>query len=101
MNSQLKLQSKLVELLESEYVYYQPPENLRMEYPAIVYFKRRPKTQYADDIKYSNRDSYEVVIIDKRPDNPVINKILELPFSSYDRHYISNNLHHDVIILYI
>lgn len=39
MGTRLELQSKLVELLGSKHVYYQPPESVKIEYPAIVYSK--------------------------------------------------------------
>lgn len=100
MASRLELQSKLEELLGSRNVYYQPPENLKMEYPAIRYSKNNIDSRYADDIKYSNFTRYELIVIDRRPDNDVIQKILELPLSSFERHYVSNNLNHDVLILY-
>lgn len=100
MTSRLKLQAKLEELLGSRYVYFQPPENLKMEYPAIKYSLSKIKSNHADDIKYSNFKRYEIIVIDKLPDNEVIEKILSLPYSSFDGHYVSNNLNHDVIILY-
>lgn len=100
MRTRLNLQNKLVELLGSNHVYYQPPESLKMEYPAIRYSKSDIINKNADDIKYSKFDRYEIIVIDKRPDNEVIQKILELPYSSFDRHYTANNLNHDVIILY-
>ena len=100
MASRLQLQSKLEELLNSKNVYYQPPENLKMEYPAIRYSKSKIESVNADNIKYSNFTCYEIIVIDRRPDNEVIKKILELPLSSYDRHYISDNLNHDIITLY-
>ena len=100
MASRLNLQTKLEELLGSRNVYYQPPESLKMEYPAIRYSKSRMESRYADDIKYSNLTSYEVIVIDRNPDNGVIQKILELPYSSFERHYVSDNLNHDIINLY-
>ena len=100
MASRLELQSKLEELLGNRNVYYQPPEDLKMEYPAIRYSLSTIQSRYADNAKYSNFNRYDVIVIDKRPDNKVIQKILELPLSSFDRHYVSNNLNHDSIILY-
>ena len=94
------MQSKLEELLESENVYYQPPESKKMEYDAIRYFKRNIRSKFADDKRYSNMDCYELIVIARRPDHPVIKKLLELPYCSYDRHYVSDNLHHDVLTLY-
>lgn len=100
MKTQSDLQSKLEELFNSKNVYFQPPENLGIQYPAIIYSIRNKRSNYADDTKYFNSNSYNVIVIDKRPDNPVIDKILQLQYSSYDRHYVANNLNHDVIILY-
>ena len=115
MASRLELQAKLEELLGSKNVYYQPPETVKMAYPAIRYSKGRIETKKAGDSTYSKsrietrkaEDSiylkntrYEVIVIDPRPDNPVIDKLLELPHCSYDRHYKSDNLNHDALTLY-
>ena len=100
MASRLDLQNKLEALLGNRNVYYQPPESLKMKYPAIRYDKSTISSRHADNMKYSNFDRYEVIVIDNNPDNPVIDKILELPHSTHDRRYTSNNLYHDVINLY-
>lgn len=100
MASRLALQTKLEELLGSRHVYYQPPESLKMEYPAIRYSKNDIRVDRANNNSYSIIPNYEIIVIDKKPDNAVIKKILELPYSSYDRHYVSDNLNHDVINLY-
>ena len=50
MRSRLELQTLLEDLLESTNVYYQPPENLKMEYPCIRYYKDDIRGDYADDI---------------------------------------------------
>ena len=100
MNKRLELQTKLENLMGNRHVYYQPPENLKMEYPCIRYSRSDITSNHADNIKYINKTRYELVIIDKHPDNAVIEKILELPLSSYDRHYITDNLNHDIITIY-
>lgn len=101
MLTRVELQSKLEELLGSKHVYYQPPESLKMEYPAIVYSKKDIKSTNADDIKYSFDNCYEVIVIDKKPDNVVIEKmLLTFLYSSYDRHYKADNLNHDVLTIY-
>lgn len=100
MASRLDLQNKLEELLESKHVYYQPPENLKMEYPAIRYSLSRIESRHANNAKYSSFNCYEIIVIDKLPDNKIIKKILSWPMSSFERHYTSDNLNHDVIKLY-
>lgn len=97
---QPELQSILEKLLGTSNVYYQPPENLKMEYPCIKYSKNIISSHHADNIKYVNKTSYNITVIDKYPDNDVIGKILEMPLSSYNRHYIWDNLNHDVIKIY-
>ena len=100
MATRLELHNKLQELLGSNHVYYQSPENIKMEYPAIRYSRSDVISHHADNMNYANINRYEIIVIDKRPDNNVIRKILELPLSSYDRHYVSDNLNHDVLSLY-
>ena len=98
MASRLQLQSKLEELLGNKNVYYQPPES--MQYPAIKYSRNKIATKKANDSTYSKMTQYTLTVIDRRPDNPVIEKLLDLPYCSYDRNYISDNLVHDVLTLY-
>lgn len=100
MASRLELQTKLEELLGSRNVYYQPPESVKMMYPAIVYSTNDIDKKSADNAAYLLTKRYEIIVIDKKPDNPVINKLLALPMCSYDRHYESDNLNHDVLTLY-
>ena len=100
MGSRLELQTKFETLLNSRNVYFQSPENLKMEYPAIRYSLSEIKSIYANDAKYYNFNRYEVIVIGKTPNEKIIQEILSWPYSSFDRHYVSNNLNHDSIILY-
>lgn len=100
MGNRLELQNKLEELLGSKNVYYQPPESLKMECPAIIYSKSRVETTKADNSTYLKNIRYDITVLDKRPDNPVIDKLMDLPYCSYDRTYKSDGLNHDVLSLY-
>lgn len=100
MSSRTDLQKKLEEILGSRNVYFQPPTNTMMQYPAIVYSLKRKESKFADDAKYLKMNSYEIIVIDRKPSNPVIDALLDLPYSAYDRPYVSDNLNHDVITLY-
>ena len=100
MDKQPQLQSELEALLESRNVYYQPPSEVQMQYPAIRYSKSTIDSTYANNSKYLNKTRYEITVIDRLPDNSVIAKLLKLPYSSYDRWYAADNLNHDVITLY-
>ena len=100
MGTRVQLQSKLEELLGSSNVYYQSPPSTGMKYPAILYSKSRLESVYADNNKYAIRTRYDLIVIDKRPDNPVIKALMGLPYCSYDRQYKSDNLYHDSLTLY-
>lgn len=100
MADRLDFQSVLEELLESRNVYYQPPESIKMKLDAIRYNKKSINIRYANNTAYSMMDCYEVIVIAKKPDHPVIKKLLTLPYSSWDRHYVADNLNHDVLTIY-
>ena len=100
MATRLELQSKLEELLGSKNVYYQPPESMKLEYPAIVYHKAKTEFKRANNGQYLRYNSYTITVIDRKPDNEVIDKLLELPLCSYDRNFKTNNLEHDVLTIY-
>ena len=94
------LQELLEKLFECRHVYYQPPDNLTMEYPAIRYSLSDIDSKYANNKMYVGMKCYDIVVIDKEPDNPIIEKLLELPYASFNIHYVSDNLNHDIIKLY-
>ena len=100
MSSRRDLHTILEGILGSHNVYFQPPSSVRMQYPAINYSRKDIEKRSADDCAYRKLPSYEVILIDKNPDNQLIEKILDLPYCSFDRHYESDNLNHDVFTLY-
>ena len=101
MKTRLELQETLEELLGSRNVYYEPPANIKMEYPAIVYSRDNIQTRFASNKVYIGRPMYRLTVIDKKADNPVITKLLNLEYCSYDRHYKSDNLNHDTFTIYL
>lgn len=100
MSRRLQLQSKLEEFLGSRNVYYQPPTNLKMQYPAIRYSLSRIDVDHANDTTYIKSRCYEMILIDPKPDNPVIDKLLELPSCSFGTHYKADNLNHYTFTIY-
>ena len=100
MGNRLDLQHLLENLLGSDRVYYDPPETVKIKYPAIIYSKNGVQSKRADDSRYQTLTRYDLIVVDRRPDNPVIEKLLDLSYCSYDRHYVSDNLHHDSLTIY-
>lgn len=100
MADRVELQSKFEELLGSRNVYYQPPENLKMNYPAIRYSLSDIETRPANNKKYLKLKRYDGIVISRTVDPEVIDYILELPYTSLSKPYIVENLYHYPFTIY-
>ena len=101
MASRLTLQTELERILGSSNVYFQPPESVKMNYPAIVYGRSSGDTQFANNRPYIFVQSYDITVIDKNPDSEIAENIVKhFPMSRYDRNFKSDNLNHDVVHTY-
>ena len=100
MARRLDLQRKLEELLGSRNVYFQPPESVKMNYPAIRYSLNDIVTTHADNEVYTSTKRYEITVIDEDPDSEIPDKILAMQMCTFDRPYQSDNLNHWVFSLY-
>ena len=80
----------------TENVYYQPPANLRMKYPCITYELDRLRNRDADNGVYRQTVHYTVTVIDTKPDSEMTAAMSMILKASHDRHFISDNLYHDV-----
>ena len=100
MGSRLELQQILLSLNNNKNVYYQPPATKKMSYPAITYDLNDIKATHAGNKKYLKFNEYIVTIMDEDPESELVTKVLELPYSSFDRKFKSNNLNHTVLKLY-
>lgn len=100
MAQRTQLQSNLEALLGSENVYFQPPPNVRMNYPAIVYHLDDMDTEFADNVPYLVTRRYLVTHIDADPDSSVVDAIAKLPMCLFNRGFSVDNLNHNVFTLY-
>lgn len=98
MGQRLQLQ----ELLESitPNVYFQPPANVQMEYPCIVYARDTVNTLFAGNAPYRRTKRYQVTVIDRDPDSKIPDEVAALPMCSFDRAFAASNLNHDVFRLF-
>jgi hypothetical protein len=65
MDDRLDLQRKLMTF--SDNVYFQPPANIRIIYPCIIYRRISKRNDYGNDDKYLKKQEYEITVIDKNP----------------------------------
>lgn len=108
MKSRLDLHNILRVCLGNDRVYFSPPESIKLEYPCIVYHRDSVNAVYADNKMYNTSAVYSITVISDEPDIhdlssdiPIITShvheaLMALPYISYDRHYVSDGLDHDV-----
>lgn len=100
MGQRSDLQTLLEGLLGSDQVYFQPPSNVQMKYPCIVYKRNDHDSRFANNSLYRGNIRYQVTVIDRDPDGGIPKLIQELPMCSYNRFFVADNLNHDVFNLY-
>lgn len=95
------LHAELKEILGSDNVYYQPPETLKLKYPCIVYKLDDIAKRSANNKVYKINKSYSVTLIHNNPDNDIVDKLTNSSMCSFDRYFVSDNLHHYVFTFYL
>lgn len=101
MTNREELHDILVEILGSSHVYFNPPEGLKLKYPAIVYHRNKISHKCADDVPYIKMVSYTVTVIDDDPDSEIVEKISELPSCEHSTNFTLDGMNHDVFIINI
>ena len=79
MGRRLDLHEELVSILGTNQVYYQPPESIKLKYPAIVYSRANIKNDFANNGVYIQKTSYRVTVIDANPDSVIVEKLSKFP----------------------
>lgn len=105
MDKRLELDALLRKVMKDvsgvENVYFQPPENLLLKYPAIIYSRSDIRNRPADDMAYSQHTFYEVTVVDKNPDSLLVYAVASLPRCKFGRHFKSDNLNHDTFTIFV
>lgn len=96
IKDRIELHNVLKSILNSNNVYYQPPQNTRMLYPAIRYNREKIDDISADNKAYIRSKTYRMTYISEDPDDDdVINAICDLPHCEHLSHYVADGLNHD------
>lgn len=91
--------TKLLQITKN--VYFQPPVNITLEYPCIVYKLYDKYVLYADGKPYRKMDVYELTFISRDPDWMGPDKAFDLfGHVSYENEIISDNLYHQILHIY-
>jgi hypothetical protein len=100
MASRLELQTLLEAISGVSAVYFQPPSNVEMQYPCIVYSIDSADTKFADNASYSHTWRYQLTVIDRNPDSEIPSAIVRLPLARFGRRFMANNFNHDVFEIF-
>lgn len=101
MAPRLDLHSELCALLGSNFVYFQPPATIRINYPCIIYSFTNYGVDYADNKIYSNKKEYSIILIETDPDSVLPERLLNhFSYCRFSSHYTSENLHHSAFAIY-
>lgn len=99
MKDREKLHYELLKYCKN--AYFQPPENLRISYPCIVYARSTDDLMHADNIAYKLTKRYDLTIIDKNPESEIADNIIKnLRYCEVTNRYVADNLYHTKIKLY-
>ena len=96
----LELHEILCTILGSRNVYFQPPENLKLKFPCIIYEHDNNEVWHADNKKYSKCRRYQVTVIDKDPDTEIPERLDDLQFASFNRRFTADNMNNIVYTVY-
>ena len=100
MGTREDLDALFCSTLGSENVYFQPPENLKIQYPCIIYSLDGFHDHRADNTTYNRRRRYDVIYITRDPDDEMIETLEDLPCCSMGSPYTVDNLHHYPYTIY-
>jgi hypothetical protein len=99
----IQLHEKLCSILGSRNVYYDPPENVKMQYDCIVYSLSQVSQVYANNFTYTYSPGCLITIITRTPEAQarIVDELMKtFPYAGWDRAYMIDHLHHAVVSIY-
>ena len=103
---------ELKDLLGTDEVYFQPNTDVGsddnaeiftgMQFPCFVMRRSAIYAPRANDAIYQFRPSYQVTyIVQDEPDPDMLERLMrKFPHCQHQRYFVSDNLHHDVFMIY-
>lgn len=101
MKTRSELHEELCEVLGSRNVYFQPPENLKIKYPCIIYNLDDIDTRRADNKRYITYDRYLLTVVSKDPDCDLFIQLMDrFEMCDLDRAAVADSMNHWYMTLY-
>jgi len=95
-----KLLKSIAAEIPGTVVYFQPPEDTKMTFPAIRYTKSVKKNTQADNRVYSQQQFYDIIVIEHDPEKPLADLVSKFPGVQCGTSYKANNLYHEPFTIY-
>lgn len=92
MAPRLQLHDLLIEMVSD--VYFQPPSNIQMQFPCILYVRDDSHSEFADNRPYLQAKRYQVTVVDRNPDSPLPDLVEDLPLCRFERRFATDELNH-------
>ena len=101
LDNRLRLHEKLVRAMNGPKVYFQPPENIKITRPCIIYKLTDIQDTYADNEPFLRRRKYEVLLVDDDPDSKYIDILKDsFDYIRFTRFYVADTNNHWLFELY-
>lgn len=100
LDRRLELDAILRRILGNNNTYFEPPTSTIMHYPCIRYSRSHIDARFADNKPYLKHKRYELILIYEDADDDLPERLMDEITVSHDRHYVADNLHHDVFTMY-
>lgn len=100
MDRRLELHQVLLDVSKLDRVYYQPHENIKLVYPCIVYSLDGIKSEFADDFNYIGNRQYQVTLMTRDPDSPIVERLMTLQSCTFSTTFVKDGLYHYIFRLY-
>jgi hypothetical protein len=96
MGQRLELHAILKGIPEVEDAYFQPKQNTQLTYPCITYQLSDHYVEHANNANYWRKNRYSVTVIDRNPDSSIVEAVADLPYTEFDRFFVTEGLNHTV-----
>jgi hypothetical protein len=81
-------------------IYFQPPSSISLNFPCVIYAREGKDEKFADNELYLGKYRYSVTVVSSDPDSQIPESVAGLPFTKFDRRYVTDSLYHDVFSTY-
>lgn len=82
------------------HIYFQPPSNIKLQYPCIIYKREEIRNRQADNSVYNQQRFYQVTVIDSNPDSIYVDRVSKMVNCDHARTFMTEGLNHDVFRIY-